>query len=237
MGEVMVSRMTEDEQTPAAVPEESPAPAPAKPSKADRLEAKAARLREEAERAAAAPPRQLGQRPAVVLLAVSVASALLLTAVLVLYFIQLSHKNSKIHGLERALAPASARPPGGDLGATALAAAQQYAVDFSSYDYANLDHDIALVESHLTPDYRAKYEQITSELRTLAPQYKSRETGVVQGAGIQSLSSSTAVVVLFLDQTVTSTQVKTPRIDRNRMVMTLQRQPDGTWLISDMTLQ
>ena len=211
--------------------------AQSKPSKADRLEAKAARLREAAERAAAAPPAPVVQRHAVVLLVVSVSSALLLSVVLVVYFVQLSHKNSKIHSLEHALAPASAGAPGGALGASALAAAKQYAVDFSSYDYANLDHDIQLVESHLTPDFRAKYEQIAAPLRTLAPKYKSRETATVQSAGIQSLSRSTAVVLLFLDQTVTSTQVTTPRIDRNRVVMTLQRQPDGRWLISDMTLQ
>jgi hypothetical protein len=41
-------------------------------------------------------------------------------------------------------------------------------------------------------------------------------------------------VAVFLDQTVTTSQSKTPRIDRDRLIVTLVRTGD-TWLISKLT--
>ncbi len=119
---------------------------------------------------------------------------------------------------------------------SALSTAKKYAVDFGSYDYAKLDQDFQLVSSHLTKSFAAKYEQISQQLKSVIVQYKGKSTATVQGAGISAFTAKQAVVVLFLDQTVSTTQSQKPRVDRNRLTMTLQHQPDGTWLISDLAL-
>jgi Mce-associated membrane protein len=119
----------------------------------------------------------------------------------------------------------------------ALKAAQTYAVDFGSYDYAHLDADFRRVTAHLTPAFAKKYASVSSGLRSVIQQYHGKSTAAVQGAAIASITTSSAVVLVFLDQTVTTTQSKTPRIDRNRMQMSMQRKPDGSWLISDLALK
>jgi type II secretory pathway pseudopilin PulG len=119
----------------------------------------------------------------------------------------------------------------------ALKAAESYAVDFGSYDYAHLDADFRRVTAHLTPSFAKKYASVSSGLRSVIQQYHGRSSAVVQGAAIASITTSKAVALVFLDQTVTTTQSKTPRIDRNRMQMSMQRKPGGSWLISDLALK
>jgi Mce-associated membrane protein len=204
---------------------------PGKPSKADRLEAKAAKLRaaqdaaEQRAQERAAAPRG-GHRLRWALASLTVL-ALLLAGALTWLAVQLGERNSRVDGLEASAA----------LRASALKAAQSYAVDFGSYDYQHLDADFAKVSSHLTPEFAKRYQQVSKDLRSVIEQYKGRSTATVQGAGVSSVDGDTVVVVLFLDQKVTTTQSATSRIDRNRMQMTMQHQPDGGWRISDVVLK
>lgn len=120
---------------------------------------------------------------------------------------------------------------------SALKAAEAYAVDFGSYDYAHLDEDFQRVTAHLTPAFAKKYASVSSGLRSVIQQYHGKSTATVQGAALASVSATKAVALVFLDQTVTTTQSETPRIDRNRMQMSMSRQPNGDWLISDLALK
>ena len=115
--------------------------------------------------------------------------------------------------------------------------AQQYAVDFGSYDYQHLDADFQRVATHLTSGFAKSYASVSATLKPTIVQYKGKSTAAVQGVAISSVSTSRAVVLVFLDQTVTTTQQKTARIDRNRLQLTMQRQKNGTWLISDLALK
>jgi Mce-associated membrane protein len=114
------------------------------------------------------------------------------------------------------------------------AIASRYAVDFGSYDYTTLDADFARVLSHLTPSFAKNYQSVSGALKPTIVQFKTKETAAVQAVAVQSITSSQAIVLVFLDQTVVSTQSSTPRIDRNRLRVTMQRQHDGTWLISEI---
>lgn len=120
---------------------------------------------------------------------------------------------------------------------SALKAAQTYAVYFGSYDYAHLDADFQRVTAHLTPDFAKKYVSVSSGLRSVIQQYHGKSTATVQGAGIASVTETSAVILVFLDQTVVTSQSKTPRIDRNRMQMSMQRKSGGSWLVSDLALK
>ena len=121
--------------------------------------------------------------------------------------------------------------------ASALKSAQTYAVYFGSYDYAHLDADFHRVTDHLTPDFAKKYVSVSSGLRSVIQQYHGKSTATVQGAAIASVTTTTAVVLVFLDQTVVTSQSTTPRIDRNRMQMSMQRKGDGSWMVSDLALK
>lgn len=189
-----------------------------KRDKAARLEAKLAKLREaQAAEAAGAAPRSGKVTAALVTLAALVVVLAVAVGVGLPWVLH-----------QRAL---------NDARSDALRAAQRYAVDFGSYDYRHLDADFATVTSHLTPDFAKDYQSVASSLKQTIVQYKGTSTAKVQGAAVAALhGTSKADVLVFLDQTVSSAQSKTPRIDRNRLQLRLERR-DGTWLIADLQLK
>ncbi|MEU6084196.1 hypothetical protein [Streptomyces sp. NPDC047108] len=122
----------------------------------------------------------------------------------------------------------------------ALAAARKAAPEILSYDYRHLERDFAAAKSHLTGPFREKYGKTTKSV--VAPTAK-RYHGVVKAtvatpssgdapaASVVSASPDKVVVLLFMNQVTNSTQVSGPRLDLNRVRMTLQ-QADGGWKVS-----
>ncbi|PQM24086.1 hypothetical protein Sfr7A_04575 [Streptomyces xinghaiensis] len=118
----------------------------------------------------------------------------------------------------------------------ALAAARKAAPVILSYDYRHLDRDFRAARSHLTAPFLGQYRKTTTSV--VAPTAK-KYRGVVKatvarpadgGAPAASVVSATpdrAVVLLFMNQATTSTQVSGPRLDLNRVRMTLVRTPQG----------
>jgi Mce-associated membrane protein len=195
-------------------------PAPVKLTKAERLEAKAARLREQDERRAeqgGSAASNTGLVVAVSLL--GVLSAVLVALLLVGYF-SWRHQRDSDHALNAARS-------------SALTAATSFAVDFGSYDYRNLSAEFREVETRLTPSFRKSFSQSSAGLVPTIVKYKGSVKATVQGAGLTTATTSKATVVLFLDQTVTTTQSSVPRIDRNRLQVYLVRS-SGTWLVSKL---
>ena len=232
--------MTDDPAETAGVPDEQPAELPAEPAtevaeeaappgkpkltKAQKLEARAARLRaaEEAraERARAAEeagpsavPAARGWQIATIVLSVVTAA---LVAVLIIGYLSWQHQRDVN----------SAR-------ASALTAAKTFAVDFGAYDYQHLDADFSKAASLMAPSFAKDYTDASNKLKQTLVQYKTQVTAQVQGAGVTSASTSKAVVVLFLDQTVKTSQSSVPRIDRNRLQISLVKQK-GKWLVSKL---
>ncbi|MGW1494447.1 hypothetical protein [Streptomyces sp. NPDC002402] len=124
--------------------------------------------------------------------------------------------------------------------AQALAAARTAAPVVLSYDYRRLDKDFAAARGHLTGSFRDEYSRTTA--RVVAPT-AAKYHGVVKAtvvkppgggapaASVVSASSDRAVVLLFVNQVTTSTQVTGPRVDLNRVRMTLTRTSAG-WKVS-----
>jgi Mce-associated membrane protein len=122
----------------------------------------------------------------------------------------------------------------------ALAAAQKAAPVILSYDYRHLDKDFAAARSHLTGDFREQYQKTT---KTVVAPTSTKYQGVVKatvakpssgGAPAASVVSATpdkAVVLLFMNQITNSTQVSGPRLDLNRVRMTLVQTSEG-WKVS-----
>jgi Mce-associated membrane protein len=117
--------------------------------------------------------------------------------------------------------------------AAALRAAKSFALDFGTYDYQHLDADFSEVSTRMTPGFAKNYSATSQQLKPTLEQYKTQVTARILGFGVTSASSSKAVVVLFLDQTVKTSQSATPRIDRNRLEIHLVH-TNGKWLVAEL---
>ncbi|MGW3147815.1 MULTISPECIES: hypothetical protein [Streptomyces] len=120
-----------------------------------------------------------------------------------------------------------------------LAAAQQAAPVVLSYDYRHLSRDFAAARARLTGHFRDEYRKTTT---TVVGPTARKYHGVVKAtvatptagppaASVISASADRAVVLLFVNQLTTSTQVSGSRMDLNRVRMTLTRTSDG-WKVS-----
>jgi Mce-associated membrane protein len=118
---------------------------------------------------------------------------------------------------------------------SAQATAQGYAVDLTTYDHAHLDADFNKVLNNSTGSFRAQYTAASQDLRALIAQYQATATGKVLETAVLSSDAHHATLLLFVDQTVTNTNSKDPRVDRSRMKMSLEKH-GGKWLISSLDL-
>ena len=117
----------------------------------------------------------------------------------------------------------------------AMAAAQQYAVILTRVDAATLDANFAAVLDGATGEFKDMYSQSSSHLRQALVDNDAKADGTVIAAGVRSATVDTVEVMLFVDQTVTNASNPQPRLDRNRIVITMQR-IDGRWLAGDVEI-
>jgi Mce-associated membrane protein len=124
--------------------------------------------------------------------------------------------------------------------AQALATAQKAAPVILSYDYRHLDRDFDAARGHLTGSFRDEYRRTTTKVvAPTAKKYKGVvKATVVKPAGggapaasVVSASPDRAVVLLFVNQVTSSTQISGPRVDLNRVRMTLTL-TSGGWKVS-----
>lgn len=122
----------------------------------------------------------------------------------------------------------------------ALAAARNAAPVVLSYDYRHLDRDFSRARTLLTGHFRDQYGKTTKAV--VAPT-ATKYHGVVKATvatppdgdapavSVVSATRDRAVVLLFVNQVTQSTQVPQPRLDLNRVRMTLTNTNDG-WKVS-----
>lgn len=196
-------------------------PTKAKMSKADRLAARAEKLRarDDARAAQRAAQDESGpaRRPTGWIIATCVVSvlAVALATVLVIGFVSWHHQRQV-----------------DDARSAALKAAESYAVAFGTYDYQHLDADFAKTSQLLTPSFAKRYKSTSSALAKTFAAYKTKVTASVPsgGAAVISASTSKAQVLVLLDQVITNSQSKTPTINRNRLKVSLVHS-HGKWLV------
>lgn len=121
-----------------------------------------------------------------------------------------------------------------DARTAALAQAREHAETVLSYDHESLDGDFAAALAVSTGDFAKEYGR-TSEaaVRPLATQTKATVTAEVVEAGLVEATRSRAVVLLFVNQTTTSTRADGPQTDLNRVRMTVVRD-GGRWLVEQV---
>lgn len=114
-------------------------------------------------------------------------------------------------------------------------AAVSYAQVLTSIDSNKVDENFKDVLDGATGEFKDMYSQSSVELRQLLIENKATAHGVVVDSAVQEASKNKAVVLLFVDQSVTNTKLPDPRIDRSRMKMTLEK-VDGRWRASKVEL-
>ena len=103
-----------------------------------------------------------------------------------------------------------------------------------SYDYRSLGTNIASAEPLLTGDAKKQYREVSAPLLSTAPGIQAITKATVRTSTVLSSGPKQAEVLLFVDQTSSSTSLKTPRVDQSRILVTLTRSGQR-WLVSTLT--
>ena len=151
---------------------------------------------------------------AVVLLAVSVVSSL-----------GWRRADNRADGLQRTT----------DLSTSALQAARKYTVDLTTYSYKQLAKQQTTLNAESTAKFRKTFADSSKTLDAVFTQLHAVATGTVVDAAVKAVSGTSAVVLVFVDQKASSTQLKKAQTQSSRLRMTLVRQ-QGKWLLDSVDL-
>lgn len=114
--------------------------------------------------------------------------------------------------------------------------AEEYAVDFATYDYRTLEEHREHLLSFSTDKFAATVKSEVAKFDDILVENKPVSHAKVLRHGLAELDGERAVVVLFVDQEITNKNVPKPRIDRSRMVMELS-EVDGQWRLDGLILE
>lgn len=113
----------------------------------------------------------------------------------------------------------------------ALQAAKDYAVVLTTLDVTNIDANYRDTLAGATGKFKDDYSQGSSQMRQILIDNHASGTGIVVDAAVKSATPTRVEVLLFVDQSITNAANPSPRIDRNRIDMTMEKVGDR-WLAS-----
>lgn len=120
-------------------------------------------------------------------------------------------------------------------GQAALAAAKDYAVTLTTLDTADIDGNYARTLDGATGQFKEAYSLGAKQLRQILIDNKASGKGIVIDAAVKSAAKNRVEVLLFVDQSITNAVRSEPRIDRNRIQMTMEL-VDNRWLAGQVEL-
>ena len=122
----------------------------------------------------------------------------------------------------------------------AIDAARKYAVELTTYDSTNFGDLDRRIEAISTPAFTQSYVQASQDARRRSAAVNAVSSAKVGNAGLMSVHDGKYVVLLALDQTLTSPQIQKDVPEgifyQSRVKMTVERAADGGWLISDLVV-
>jgi len=130
-------------------------------------------------------------------------------------------------------AKASGRDAAADHRASALAAARQAAVNFTSYDYRHLDTDYKRVRDGSTGAFKADFDKQSKVLAQVIQQSKAVAQGQAVDAAVVAATASDATVLVAVDDTITNTQAPKGVVKHYRLRIDLKN-VDGRWLVANV---
>lgn len=118
---------------------------------------------------------------------------------------------------------------------SAPAAAERAAAAILAYSHDSLEADRDNAARFMTPSYRKEYLDTFGLVLDSAPAVKAVVEAEVRASGVAHADPDRVNVLLFVNQTTTSTANDQPQTALNRVMMTMQRTDDGGWLVDDIT--
>jgi Mce-associated membrane protein len=100
-----------------------------------------------------------------------------------------------------------------------------------SYTAETLDADIEAARATLAGDMLGRYADTMERIREQTEENGTAVEATVVARSIISATEHDAKVLLFVNQSTTGRQLEEPRVERNRVVVTLHRDEAG-WLVT-----
>lgn len=118
----------------------------------------------------------------------------------------------------------------------APSAAERAAATILSYNYRSLDADEKAAERYMTPSYRKKYASTFDKLvRPNAAKVRAKVAAQVKASGVSHADPHRVTVLVYVDQTTTSTaNGGEPQQALNRVMFAMQEH-DGAWKVDGIT--
>jgi Mce-associated membrane protein len=114
----------------------------------------------------------------------------------------------------------------------ALAAATEGAVALLSYSPESIDRDLAAAKSHLTGEFLTYYSEFVDQIVKPATKQKAvKSTAAVTRAAVSEMHPDSAVVLLFVNQTSTSSERPEPSLLASSVLVTVT-DVNGHWLVA-----
>jgi Mce-associated membrane protein len=121
-----------------------------------------------------------------------------------------------------------------DRRASALAAARQAVVNFTSFDYRQLDKQFAVVADETTGDFAQQFASQRDTIRKRLTESNGVTRATVLDAGLEAATTTEATAVVALDQVIDSKELKQPVTSRQRVEVHLVRSGDR-WLVDNVS--
>ena len=118
----------------------------------------------------------------------------------------------------------------------ALQAATDYALILTTMDATkDIDEHYRRAVDGATGEFKDAYSEGATQFKQVLIDNKASGMGIVVSAAVKNATADKVEVLLFVDQSITNAVSPSPRIDRNRIDMTMQR-VDGRWLASQVEI-
>jgi hypothetical protein len=102
-----------------------------------------------------------------------------------------------------------------------------------SYDYRSFDKGTKTAEALMTPKFKKKYADTVAAVRADARPTKAVVKAQVVASSVISAKKDQVKALLFVNQTTTRTNLSQPRVDLNRVEVTLVKKGDD-WLVDNI---
>lgn len=119
--------------------------------------------------------------------------------------------------------------------AQALDAAERYTLVLTGVDPASIDKNFAEVIDGATGEFKDMYSASAEQLRQLLIENKATAHGTVIDSAVKSATKNKVEVLLFVDQSVSNKASPQAKIDRSRIVMTMEK-VNGRWLAAKVEM-
>lgn len=103
-----------------------------------------------------------------------------------------------------------------------------------SYDHARYDEGVAAAKTLMTDEFAEEYADTVDTVRPEVLETESVVKAEVVASSVVEAEADEVRALLFVNQTTTGKQVAEPRVDLNRVEVTLVRDPEVGWLVSDI---